>query len=91
MTQNALRVTGGGIEAQANTMLAAINADNLLANPIMAMDWTVGVLSNPTWQDYAVTTGLGNPPVPEPLTMASAFFAIGGLGAYIRRRTSAAK
>ena len=28
--------------------------------------------------------------VPEPLTMASAFFAIGGLGAYIRRRTGRA-
>jgi len=28
-------------------------------------------------------------PVPEPLTMASAFFAIGGLGTYIRRRTRA--
>jgi len=27
-------------------------------------------------------------PVPEPLTMASAFFAIGGLGAYMRRRRS---
>jgi len=25
-------------------------------------------------------------PIPEPLTMASAFFAIGGLGGYIRRR-----
>ena len=33
--------------------------------------------------------GFGNPPppVPEPLTMASAFLAIGGLGAYIRRRS----
>ena len=30
------------------------------------------------------------PPVPEPLTMASAFLAIGGLGAYIRRRTGRA-
>jgi len=28
-------------------------------------------------------------PVPEPLTMASAFFAMGGLGAYIRRRKKA--
>ena len=32
--------------------------------------------------------GVGSPPpvVPEPLTMASAFFAIAGLGGYIRRR-----
>ena len=29
-------------------------------------------------------------PVPEPLTMATAFFAVGGLGAYIRRRTGRA-
>jgi len=29
-------------------------------------------------------------PVPEPLTMATAFFAIGGLGTYIRRRRKAA-
>ena len=38
--------------------------------------------------------GIGNnpnvPPVPEPLTMASAFFAIAGLGGYIRRRTGRA-
>jgi hypothetical protein len=32
----------------------------------------------------------GSAPVPEPLTMASAFFAIGGLGGYIRRRTGRA-
>ena len=30
------------------------------------------------------------PPVPEPLTMVSAFLMIGGLGAYIRRRTGRA-
>jgi len=30
------------------------------------------------------------PPVPEPLTVASAFFAIAGLGGYIRRRTGRA-
>jgi len=29
-------------------------------------------------------------PVPEPITMASAFFAIAGLGGYIRRRTGRA-
>jgi hypothetical protein len=31
------------------------------------------------------------PPVPEPITMATAFMAISGLGMYIRRRTGAAK
>ena len=32
--------------------------------------------------------GAGATPVPEPLTMATAFLAIAGLGGYIRRRTS---
>jgi hypothetical protein len=59
------------------------------------------VFWNPGWS-YAL--GLNNPapslpvpdpletgvPVPEPLTMASAFFAIAGLGGYIRRRTGRA-
>ena len=36
------------------------------------------------------TVGGGVDPVPEPLTMISAFLAIGGLGSYIRRRTGRA-
>jgi hypothetical protein len=32
------------------------------------------------------TTVMGAPAVPEPMTIASVFLALGGLGAYIRRR-----
>jgi hypothetical protein len=35
-------------------------------------------------------SGVGSTPVPEPLTMVSAFLAIAGLGGYIRRRTGRA-
>ena len=37
-----------------------------------------------------VSSSSPSEPVPEPLTMASAFFAIAGLGGYIRRRTGRA-
>jgi hypothetical protein len=50
--------------------------------------------SGGTWdQDTPYTPEpllLGGAPVPEPLTMASAFLAIAGLGGYIRRRTGRA-
>ena len=47
--------------------------------------------SGGTWdQQTPYTPLLGGAAVPEPLTMASAFFAIAGLGGYIRRRTGRA-
>ena len=40
---------------------------------------------------FGVWINVGNAPVPEPITMVSAFMAIGGLGGYLRRRNQAAK
>jgi len=52
--------------------------------------WSYGSTGG-TWDQYTPYTPLlGGAAVPEPLTMASAFFAIAGLGAYIRRRTGRA-
>jgi len=52
---------------------------------------TIVALVNADNQDFALYVGgLTGGTVPEPLTMASAFLAIGGLGAYIRRRTGRA-
>jgi len=70
----------------ANGWLALINADS---GNTMFKDTTVNVLASSNYQDYAIVGGY-IPPVPEPLTMASAFFAIAGLGGYIRRRTGRA-
>jgi len=70
----------------ANNMLSAIWNDREVDE--MAMDDAVMVLASDSLQDFAITTISST--VPEPLTMASAFFAIGGLGAYIRRRTGRA-
>jgi hypothetical protein len=51
---------------------------------------SVRALTSESTQDFALiiyAAGDMPPPIPEPLTMASAFLAIGGLGLYIRKRT----
>lgn len=71
----------------ANAWLTNINndtGDTLFEYPNLV------AVSNSDFQDFAIVSLSGSDPVvPEPLTMASAFFAIGGLGAYVRRRTRA--
>ena len=70
----------------ANTLLGSINSDTSDLLNEYANVWAV---TNDKYQDFAVVR-IGVEPVPEPLTMASAFFAICGLGGYIRRRTGRA-
>jgi len=76
------------INTQAQTWLDLINTDNTDTTDNMPQYLNLKVLSNTSYQDFAVVKS--EAVVPEPLTMASAFFAIGGLGAYIRRRTGRA-
>ena len=74
----------------ANGWLTTINTDNAVdGGNDLPLYPDLMVLTNETYQDFTIVRK-GIPPVPEPLTMASAFFAIGGLGAYIRRRTGRA-
>jgi len=68
----------------ANGWLTTINGDDTLPEY-----QNVKILYSAQFQDFAIVSTKSDP-VPEPLTMASAFFAIGGLGAYIRRRTGRA-
>jgi len=78
------------IEAQAKLWLDLINTDNASGgNDDLPVYDDLKVLVSATFQDFAVVRKTADP-IPEPLTMASAFFAIGGLGAYIRRRTGRA-
>ena len=70
---------------KASTWLTSLNTDD---STVEMADLTV--LSNGTYQDFAIVKLPGVDPVPEPLTMASAFLAIAGLGGYIRRRTGRA-
>ena len=84
-------VTGltSGNAGQASSWLTSLNNDNSSGDNLAEMaDLTV--LSNGTYQDFAIVKLPGVDPVPEPLTMASAFLAIAGLGGYIRRRTGRA-
>jgi hypothetical protein len=77
------------IEAQAKEWLDLINTDNTDTSDDLPVYDNLKVLVSSDFQDFAVVRKTAEP-VPEPLTMASAFFAIGGLGAYIRRRTGRA-
>ena len=80
------------IEAQAKLWLDLINTDNAETGvdyDNLPVYGDLKVLVSADNQDFAVVRKTADP-IPEPLTMASAFFAIGGLGAYIRRRTGRA-
>jgi len=74
--------SGGSWGSIANGWLG--NLGNVMNNNVMA-------LVNQTYQDYAIvvppSTGQ-EPPVPEPVTMASLLLAVGALGGYARRRLS---
>jgi hypothetical protein len=84
-----------GTITQANTWLTTINNDNTNTPPDtggmddLSVCPNLKMLYNEEYQDYAIVRKTADP-VPEPLTMASAFLAIAGLGGYIRRRTGRA-
>jgi len=75
-----------------------IQFEGLKSTPLAFNFWALndgvtleGTHAGWTGNKWNFTTLSGSAPaVPEPLTMASAFFAIAGLGGYIRRRTGRA-
>ena len=74
---------GGDAALQANAWLGSLTWPG--ADPEGSFS-----LLNLSTQDFGfLVPGTNSPPVPEPVTMFSAFLAIGGLGAYVRRRTKA--
>jgi hypothetical protein len=69
----------------ANEWLAPINS---ATGP--APDVGLRVLSNNCYQDYAITTEIGETPyIPEPLTVLGVFLGVGGLAGYVRKRRMA--
>jgi len=75
-----------GALGTANTILAAISANPNAITPELKLR----ALTSYTSQDFALyVPSADDQPVPEPLTMASVFLGISGLGMYIRRRTKA--
>jgi hypothetical protein len=77
VTSGVMQVAGN-VAAYANEYLDALGQANSESG--------VTALTNATYQDFVVYS-----PVPEPITMFSAFVAISGLGLYVRRRTGVAK
>lgn len=81
------KTTSGGGFTLAQGWLSTINLDTADS---LAQYGGINVLQNSSYQDFAIVMGSGGDvPVPEPLTMISAFFAIGGLGTYLRKRIRA--
>lgn len=72
------------IQVQASAWAGSITGSNF----VTFMSSLAGTTATVTY-DYSVLPP-HVPPVPEPLTLISAFMALGGLGTYVRRRTRSA-
>ena len=85
-------IIGGGspdVQAQADTWLSGLTGDTRWFNN------NVVAIGNSSFQDYCFVTGTpfspSIQPVPEPVTLGAVALALGGLGWYVRRRTSRAQ
>jgi hypothetical protein len=82
-------VTSGGLYLSGLSASAVSYANLWLSEPVTSdytTDKTYALLQIGT-QDFGwILPGSRTPPVPEPITMFSAFMAIGSLGMYIRKR-----